>query len=98
MDVNGQSTGGKNLMDEIAADPEIINRSAVGAGDQPVAVKPTPDAPVASAPSPMAPNTERMGNLQVAPNVNLLAPNGLGEPAQAKPATPKPAGPKPAGP
>ena len=64
----------KNLMDKIASDPEIINRSIADTGEQPVVVTPPPQvASLALAPQ----SNLSMGSRSVAPAFNLLAPNVL---------------------
>jgi len=66
----------KSLMDKIAADPDIINRSVVDAGESPVVVAPAaPPAPaVHSEASAVTPVSERMGTANTAPMFNLLKP------------------------
>jgi hypothetical protein len=78
----------KSLMDKIAADPGIINRSVADAGEAPVVVKPVPEAVAPSAPVAAVDPAARMGNNMKAPVLNLLHPADPVEPpaAAAKPA------------
>jgi hypothetical protein len=75
----------KSLMDKIAADPEIINRSVVDAGETPVVVAPVSGAAVESAPHETAAVPEQMGNSNTAPMLNLLK---AGEAVVAPPVKP----------
>lgn len=82
----------KSLMDKIASDPDIINRSAAPV-EQPVApvpvasvAEPAPAADVKNTPAESA----KMGYGKTAPILNLLKPNDVLEPGVAKPNPPLP--------
>ncbi len=77
----------KSLMDRIAEDPDIINRSLADTGAAPVAVKPV-EKPIAGSIGGMVKASDKMGNLNSVPLVNLLgsrAPDEAPLPAEVSP-------------
>ncbi len=63
-----------SLMDKIAADPEIINRSVTDTGQAPVVVTPVSSATVVGTSGAFLAQSDKMGNNMTPPVLNLLKP------------------------